>query len=207
MQINNRDNINFKTKIIFSSPQKFRNVCEKIRSNAKHENITFWDVKPEHLTLFLPKNSPLYGYRKILELGYTEGVKSCSAGIVAKKGDNAPLFFHIQDTVANIFDFNSLKSSFKGSNAVLVGSKPQFTISCALFNRIKEICEQQKLPTTIMQGLKQGWETDLAYISETDTLYLCVKNNLKDDYVDSLKKARKVFQTINISPKDIITFL
>lgn len=203
MEITKTDNIAFKTNIKCVSPDYFRHkVWQMIKSSKNYKLINNFDINP---TL---KYNGCRGYRTNITEGYTENIRTCTAGIVANKGEKAPLFMHILNSEKNYKDINLLEEFFHGTNAIIIGSKDTFSYSRAVFDKLKHIAAKKQLPLTIMRGLPLTWQASLAYQSEQDTLYLCVNDNAqKSKYVKNEKMLRQIFKKIEISPTDNIEFL
>ena len=206
MKIHNQQNITFKSKLIFVSPNTYHEVCKNISKSLHYENIQVWDVCPEYFEKTWRLSKVWLGWRKNMEKGFTDGVRSCTAGIAVDKGKPAPFFWHIEDDSDNNEHLKKLKDFIKGTNAIIVGSKSYFLHSTAIFEKFKKYTKSKNLPTTIMQDLKMYWQANLAYDSKDDTLYLCVNNINTDEYVDSRQKLDEVFRKVKISEADEVEF-
>lgn len=202
MKIDNSSSMTFQSKIKFVSPKFFKYKTMQFWRNPACENICHWDIKP------IKSKKMCCGYRKNLELGFTEEVRSCIAGVVAKSGDKAPLFMHILNSNLNNKDAIELKQYFNGTNAILVGSKDEYSYSRVIFEKFKKYASANKLPLTIMQGLAQSWQAGLAYDSSKDTLFLCVNDIINpENYINNKRKLNEIFKKVDISPTDELEFV
>ena len=181
MEINKTNNLNFGTTIRVVSPDCFKEIGEKLMKN-ECEKVANWAIIPKYADDAQNYFKKIWlGYRINAANCYTKGVRSCVSGVVANKkanasgADNASLFMHIENTKSNIENLHYIKPYFEGTNAVLIGSKKHIEFSYPLFSKIESFAKS-KLPTSILKGLIHGWETDVAYLSEQDVLYLTVKH-------------------------------
>lgn len=198
MRIDNNNNISFGTNIKVVSPGCFRRITRKMEKIKGCEIIKDWDVG---------SNSPR-GYRENVNLGGTGHIRSCSAGIITKKGKNAPLFWHIYDSPENLDYFSILEDKMEGENAILVGSKSDYFYSKALYYKFQKALRKKSIPTTILKSLALEWQAFMAYTSKDDTMYLCFTNIDKPyEYVKSWKDLKNIFRKIKISPTDNIEFI
>ena len=198
MQINNKSNLSFGTNIKVVSPRCFRRIANKMEKCADCEIIQDFDIT----------NSSVLGYRENINLGITGSIRSCSAGVIAKKGKNAKLFWHIFDSLENIEAFPILEKKLQGDNAILIGAKSAFFESVELNKKFQEALHKKSIPTTILCDIAFRRQAFIAYTSKEDTLYLSVCHcDYPFKYVKSMKNLKKVFSTIKISPKDNIEFI
>lgn len=204
MKVNKTDNLNFGTNIKVVSPRFYKFKTNDMFSNKNCKFIDYWEIKPcdEYI-----KNG-LYAYRNNVESGFTNNIRSCTAGIISNKKEKASLFFHIFNSEKNLQDLEILKKFFKGNNAILVGSKENVPFSTEIFEELKNSAIKNNLPLTILQLLKKRLEANLAYDSHKDTLFMCVNDVLdKHQYVESMDELKEAFKTVNISDADNIKFL
>ncbi len=206
------DNIAFTSNIKVVSPVFFRDRIAALRASAPCVNICTWDILPRITTQGRNGNQILKSaFSRNMPQGYTQGVRSCTSMLVAERGKKAPLFAHIRNSQENTIRLPLLGNFIHGTNAILVGSKDMFPHSKEVFNTLKEQVQNKQIPLTSLQGLKAVWEAHLAYISDIDTLYLCVNEiqskKGKPDYVRNMKGLSKVFRSVEISPTDKIEFL
>lgn len=191
--------ITFKSNIKIVSPKFFQQQTRKMFRNPECEIIGNFDIIPSIL------QKDFYAYRKDLALGFTQRVRTCTAGVIANKGQNASLFMHILNSKENKKSLDILTDGFHGTNAILIGSKNGFSYSNDIFDKLKRYAKNKNLPVTILKGLATNWEANLAYIAKEDTLYLSVnKITNKSEYVNSIKKLKEVFKKVEISPNDSV---
>lgn len=196
--------ISFGSNIKLVSPRFYQYATRKMFRNPKCEMINNWDIVVSPKC----KNTDYYAYRKNMELGFTNNVRTCTAGVIVNKGENAPFFMHFLNSEENVNHIQDLKKNFKGTNAILVGSKEGFLYSRAVYDKLKKYICGNHVPLTQMQGLNPIWETSIAYNSKNDTLYMCVNvANCRDIYVKTMKQLKAVFQKVEISPYDNIEFV
>ena len=192
------NNISFKSNIRLVSPRYFEKISEKINSQ-KGEFIDCYDLIP-----FLNKIDYL-AFRTNMEKGSTEGVLSCTAGVVARKGENCSLFMHLFNSKENIKNLKIIKKFFSGTNCILIGSKKELPYSKKLFSLIEKQAKKANLPITKMQGLSPSYEANLAYISNEDTLFVCIKDsNISRNYAKNKNDLKKLFDKLLISKNDKI---
>lgn len=197
----NNNSLAFKSNIKFVSPLYFLHKVKQTKKHPMHENITHWNILPTR------NGKKYFGYRENISYGYTRGVKSCTAGVFARNNSDAPLFIHIENTRDNCKNTSILENLIDGSNAILVGSKDEFTFSTLLIEKINKITKKKKIPTTLMQGLNYYWEANLLYEAPNDTLYLCVNNIRKPlEYINNNKTLHNIFKTVSISKTDNIEY-
>lgn len=199
MKVNN-NNINFKSNIVFVSPKGFERVAKKFEKNPNYENIEEWYIVTNKL-----QNR---GFRTDVEDGYTLNIRSCSAGLCAKKEKPAPFFWHIYHSNRNYKNLGVLEEFLEGDNALIVGGKSGIGGSMKIFNKILHMIENKHMPVTILKNQRDVWESQLAYRSKNDTFYLCVNDATNmSKYVKSMSQLQKVFKKVVISPTDNIKFL
>lgn len=206
MKPSNHSDVSFKSNIVFVSPKTYKSICKNFSKNSDCQNIKHWNVNSNFQKL---KCDASYwcGWRKNLKLGYTKGVRSCTAGVAVNQGKPASLFWHIENTKSNRLNLKYLKNSITGTNAIIIGSKEYFRHSKAVFEKFKRYTKSRNLPTSIFQNLHLHWQANLAYHSKSDTLYLCVNNIRKPlEYVNSMNKLKEVFATVQVSQKDNLKF-
>ena len=201
-----KTNTYFKSRIIFVSPKTYQSICKYFRKHKNCEIIHNWHIKPDSFESSWQGKDLWCGWRKNLQIGYTDGVRSCTAGIIANEGNCAPLFWHIENTPENHLYLKELKNSMKGTNAIIVGSKSCFEYSQAIFEKFKKYAKQKNKHLTFFQDLKVNWQANLAYHIKKDTLFLCVNEIKGKEYVNSLKKLQQIFSKIRISPNDKLIF-
>lgn len=209
MNITKQNNISFSSKIIIIPRKEFKKVClYLIEQNKTFENISNFDIVPQlPINLKNIKKIDNSGFRKNVELGITEEIKNCTAGICTKENQNAPFFWHIDSTSRNVKNLPLLTKNLSGDSAIVVGSKDKVINSTFVFNKIVEDLKNKNIPTTIMQGLSSWWETHLAYLAKEDTLYMSV-NDIRTPSicVNSFKDLKKIFDKVEISPNDKLIF-
>lgn len=197
MQISN-NHISFGTSIKFVSPLAFWRVANKIEKINGCQIIEDLDIT----------GNPPFGYRENVDLGGTGFIRSCTAGVTVKKGESAPLFWHIFDCPENINAFPVIENKLKGDNAILIGSKSAYYDSNELGNKFQEALSKKSIPTTILRDIAFRWQAFIAYISKDDTMYLCVSHcNNPFKYVKSMKDLKNVFSSVKISDTDNIEFM
>ncbi len=202
MQVSNTNNLTFQSKIRIVSPQFFQYKSMKMWKNPNCKLIDVWDIIPRYEMKDFP------GYRTNMDLGFTYGVRTCTAGVVVNQGKPASLFMHLLNSSANLKHMSFIKDYFKGTNAILVGSKDNFSYSIQVFNKLKNYTLNNGIPFTIMRRLAREWQANLAYVSKEDTLYLCVNNIIENTrYVKNMKQLQETFKEIEISPTDTVEFL
>ena len=194
----NQNNIAFKTKIVFLSPKGFNKAFGGWK-NKNFANICHFDITNN-------KNDWYSCYRTNIKRGYTKGIKTCTAGVCINKGKKAPLFWHIENKLANIENFPIISNIIKGTNAIIIGSKSNYKLSKALFEKFVEEMKTKNIPTTIMQGTKHS-EAHIMYEATNDTLYICMNDIYKkDNYVKSMENLQQTCDIVKISPNDNIEF-
>lgn len=206
------ENITFTSNIKVVSPVFFRDRIAALQTTAPCVNICTWDILPRTTTQGRSGNLILKSaFSRNMPQGYTQGVRSCTSMLVADKGKKAPLFAHIRNSQENKVRLPLLGNFIHGTNAILVGSKDMFPHSKEVFNTLKEHVQKKQIPITSLQGLRAVWEAHLAYISDIDTLYLCI-NKIQTkkgtpEYIHSMRGLSNVFRSVEISPTDKIEFL
>ena len=199
--------ISFKSKIVFVSTKTYKTICKKLEKTNVCKNIKNWDVCPHSFEEFWLGEDYWCGWRRNVINGYTRGVKTCTAGLCVDKSKPAPLFWHIENTEINHKQVNKLKPFLAGTSAIIVGSKPDFNYSRAIFEKFKRFTKKNNLPTTFFQELKYSWQANLAYTAKDDTLYLNINNiDNPQKHVRSLKDLYNTFLKVKISPRDNLEF-
>lgn len=202
MEIENNSSLTFQSNIKFVSPRFYKYKTGEMFKQKNCEIIGNWEILPK------TDKKDFYAYRTNMNLGFTNRVRTCTAGIVANKGNNASLFMHVLNSSDNLNYGNLLKKYFQGTNAILIGSKNGFTHSPQVFEKLQKFALNNHLPLTVMKGLNKIWEANLAYCSDEDTLYLCVNNIINpSEYINKPPKLKKVFRKVQISPKDNVEYL
>ena len=198
MEINsNRNNLTFGTRLVVVSPKGLSEVRSKYK---KFTNIF-------HYNILTNINNNLYNcYQQNVKRGYTSGVKTCTAGVCVKKGQKAPLFWHIENTKYNMENFPILGKLIEGKNAVIIGSKKGYQYSSEMFHNFAEHIKQKNIPSTIIKGTKNS-EVELFYLAPQDTLYMCIRDIWqRDKHVSSMQDLLKACDTVQISQTDSIEF-
>ena len=194
----NQNNTAFKTRIIFLSPKGFNKVFAGWK-NKKFTNICHFDITNNEKDWYSC-------YKTNIAKGITSGIRTCTAGVCVNKGEKAPLFWHVENTLKNIEKFPILSKLIKGTNAIIIGSKSKYKYSKELFEKFAEEMNTKKIPTTIIQGTKQA-EANMMYKSSSDTLYVCMSDIYKNDnYVKSMEDLQNTCDIVKISPSDSIEF-
>ena len=202
MQTVYSSNVSFGTNIYFISRRGMARIVKKMKKSPEYEQIDAWRIRPYN------RDMSTLGYRTNCSLVSTYGVKSCSSGVSVKRGENAPYFWHIEDTCNNIIHLKDIRGLTDCDNVILFGSKTKYNLSKNLFKRFESFIKKDNVPATILGGLSLHWQIDAAYISKADTLFLCVTEITLSipQRVDSMKKLKKVFEKIKISPTDKLNF-
>lgn len=194
-------NQSFTSRIKILAPQKFETVLSEIRKKnvGNYHNIDRWMVnRPNEL-----------GYKTNFANGYTLGIRSCTGLLVKdEQANNASIMAHLLNCSENIQALPLINKFIQGKNAILVGAKCLHEFSIELFDKIKQLIENKKIPLTIMRDLKPNWEIDMAYKGEEDTLYMCIREirMIKPDFVNNMEKLKEAFKTLKISNADTISF-
>ena len=192
------NDISFKSNIRIVSPKRFEKVSQKIFHN-NGELINCYDLDT------CLGGIDFQAYRTKMKAGFTKGVRSCTCGLIVAKDKKTSSFFHLFNSIENILHLNKIKNLFNGNNSILIGGKEVCPESAKLFNNVNNIAEKSKLPTTIMYNLANRFEADVAYLSNKDTLYLCVKDIFEpNNYVKNIEDLKLVFKELKISEKDNI---
>lgn len=194
----NQNNITFKTRIVFLSPKGFRKVFGAWK-NKNFANICHFDITNN-------ENDRFSCYKTNIKRGYTKGIKTCTAGVCVNKGEKAPLFWHIENTHANIENFPIISNIIQGTNAIIIGSKNNYKHSKELFEKFVEEMKCKSIPTTLIQGTKHS-EAHMMYESTNDALYVCINDIYKkDNYVKSIEDLQNTCDFLKISQNDSIEF-
>lgn len=208
MQVHNTNCVNFKSTIRIVSKNSFDSIHQEMLGNENYENIREWEIIPEWFGK--PEETSLrnwIGYRRNVVSGGSLGVFSCTGGVVANKGEKAPLMFHIENTRENNNNINLLKDLFKGTNAILVGSKNCYEYSQPNFAKLKKLAENKKIPISFFQNLRSGWGGNFAYFSDSDTLYLAFNNiNSRFFRIETLEDLQQICKVV-ISKADTLDIL
>ena len=192
------DGLAFKSRIVFLSPKGLRKVAEQYR-NKDLAYIVHYNILPDAPVL---SNC----YRQNVKVGITNGVKTCSSGICVEKGQEAPLFWHVEDNSFNMENLPLLTNLIQGTNAIIIGAKENYKLSCEMFDKFVEQLHLKNIPTTIIKGTKTS-EADLLYEAKKDTLYVCMRDIYqKDHYVKSKLDLDKTCDVVKISPTDSVEF-
>ena len=190
--------ISFKSNIRIVSPKRFEKISQNIfRNNG--ELISCYNLDTCYGGI------DFQAYRTMMKAGFTKGVRSCTSGLIVSKDKKTSSFFHVFNSIENILHLNKIKNLFDGNNCILIGGKEVCPESAELFNEVNSIAKKTKLPTTIMYNLANTFEANIAYLSNKDTLYLCVKDIFKqNNYAKNIKDLKLVFKEFQISEKDNI---
>lgn len=206
MNIQPSNNTSFKSKIKVLHINDFDKVTDMLERSGNCKYISNYRIVPK-------SDYPcFYGYRQNIKKAYTNDIRSCTAGLVADvKKKIAPLFFHLYDCVENIDSASVLADIAKGSNAFIAGSKDKYQYSTPLFEKLKQIIRDKKIPMTILQALNLYWQAHLAYDSESDSVYLSVEKQgcyipKSPTCVKSMTELKEVFKHVCISPVDTVEF-
>lgn len=204
MKINStNNNINFESRIKIIGPKKYSKKISQMSRSANYENISQWFIYPE-FTL----GGSSKAYRKHITQGSTENIRSCTAGLITKEKNPAPLFFHLYDCAENINFCSILDTHMMGTNGFLLGSRKQFKESPILFKAIKKMIDNNKISLTFFEDFKNNWEASIAYNSIKDEIYICIKDILDPSkHIKNLQELQNAFSKIQISPKDTIEFI
>ena len=192
------NNLTFKSRIVFLSPKGLDEIKRKyIKKDMSYLfNYNILSDKPNLANC----------YRQNVKVGYTEHVKTCTFGVCADKGKNAPLFWHVEDNAYNMEKFPILANLIKGTNAIIVGSKKNYKLSCEMIDRFIEKMNSENIPTTIIKGTKTS-EASMLYESNKDTLYVCMQDIYKKDkHVKSAEDLQEACDVVKVSPTDSLEF-
>lgn len=192
------NNVSFKSNIRIVSPKRFDIL-----------SLKFYQKNAEFIYQYNLDSCfggiDYQAYRTQMKMGFTKGVRSCTAGLIVANDKKSSSFFHLFNSVENILNLNKIKKIFNGNNCILIGGKEACPDSIELFNEINNNAKKSQLPTTLMCNLANAFEADIAYSSKKDTLYLCVKNIFnKQKYAKNQKDLKLLFKQFEISPKDKI---
>lgn len=203
MNIASIKNLNFKSHIKVVSPKDYNNVVKELEVDTRYDDIMEYFIKP--LCIF---PDSFKAYRTNVLKGSTEEIRSCTAGLVFDKKSEAPLFFHIYDDSSNINNLSVIEPYMKGENAILIGSRTKFKKSRELFKTIEKMLDSKSIPMTVFEDFENTWEADMAYDSQKDEVYLCVKDIMNPKmYVKTMDELLKAFKRVQISSRDTIEFL
>lgn len=191
---NNINNVAFKSNIKIVSPKRFEKISHKLFA----KNAELIDIYEFNNALGDP-------YRTNMTSGFTNRVRSCTAGLVASKDKKAPLFMHLFNNETSIKYLDRIKNFFHGTNCILIGSKKCSPHSTQVFDAVENIAVQSQLPVTKMKGLSPRFEADIAYNSKNDTMFLCVKDAFNhNSYAETEDDLRLLFDEVQVSEKDKI---
>lgn len=203
MKIDSVTNLNFKSNIKVVSPNQYNKIVKDMEADTRYDDILEYFIKP----LFIYPDS-FKAYRTNLSKGSTEEIRSCTAGLVFDKNQKVPLFFHIYDDNSNIRDLGVIEPYMKGENAILIGSRTKFKKSRELFQAIERLLNLKSIQLTVFEDFENTWEADVAYDSQKEEVYLCVKDIMNPKmYVKTMDELLKAFKRVQISSKDTIEFL
>lgn len=152
-------NIAFKSRIVFLSPKGLSNVVKKYKNIA---NICNFEITGSNMGWY-------NCYKLNVKRGYTQGVRTCTAGVCINKGENAPIFWHVENTLKNLERFPMLTNFIKGtksSEADLFYDAEKDTLYLCLHD-VKEKSNYVRS----MQDLHQS--CDIVKISPTDSVEFC----------------------------------
>lgn len=201
MEVNNQNNLAFKTNIRVVSPNRFRYVVDELYKKGPLEQIVQFDIVPAI------KNPVFKAFLTKINNVYTKHIRTCTGVLVANKGKEASLFGHFYNSQENVRNSKKLEEYIFGTNAILIGSKRWFMDSAEVFNAFNEKIKKRNIPRTIMKSLNINYEANMAYTAENDELILCVKNAFNPkEYVHDMADLKKVFGRVKISPTDTIQF-
>ena len=196
--INYSNNFTFKSRILFLSPKGFG----KVFSEYNKKNVA------NICDCFITDNERAWdsGYRTNIKYAYTSGVKTCTAGVCANKGENASLFWHVENSYNNLEKFPMLAKFINGTNAIIIGSKKHFKNSTEMFDKFVKQAQHKNIPTTIIKGTKDS-EVRMLFDAIQDTLYVCMNNIFrKENYVCSMEELKQTCDIVEITPADCVEF-
>jgi len=203
------NNPTFTSHIKVVSPAFFNSKVAAMCERGLCTNINTWNIIPGKSETNRIGNEVLKSaFSTNMERGYTKGVRSCTSMLVANKGHNASVFEHIRNSLYNLANLPLLEKFINGTNAIIIGSKNMFPHSKEVFQAMQKQAADKRLPTTILQGLKNDWEAHVAYNSIEDTLYLAV-NQIQNplEYIMENTGLKRIFKQVKISPTDDIEFI
>ena len=193
-------NISFGTNIKFVSPRDF----QAIRLKYPLRNVVLnYTISPN------AENSKKC-YRINENMCATLGIRTCIGVNIADLENKTSSFSaHLFHSAKNYNNLNLIKPLIKGNNAVIIGKRQDdYAFSSEILNELSTFCNDAKLKTTKMCGLKYGYEADMAYDGESDSLFLCVsKINNKKKYVNNQERLKYAFKNISIESCDNVQFI
>lgn len=203
MRINGSNQTSFKSNIKIVAPNQFQKIVQSMEKEDGYDAIFQWEIVPDFV-----KFKQFKSYRTDAQLVSTEGIRSCTGGVVANRGKNASLAMHIGDTETNLKNINILEPYIRGTNAILIGSKSQFEHSPVVYRKIKNMIQRNKIPLTEFRRLQLRMEANYAYDSQSDTLFLSI-NDIQNPniFVKTMQELKSAFRHVKISRKDTIEFL
>ena len=165
MRISFTNNLEFKSKIYVLSPEAFNHVKKRINKKQSCERIENWYIRPDLDVENFDGNKYWYAYRKNVDCGYTEGIRTCTGGIAVNKGKKAPIFWHVLNSETNKENLSIITNNIEGTNVFMVGAKNKYKNSFSNFHKIfMKVCAN-KIPITALKGLSKTWEANIAYES------------------------------------------
>ena len=203
MNINPTKNLNFKSNIYVISPKDYDNLTSDMSKDLEYKNIFNWtiDEKDDELVKFR-------AYRTNSNLISTEDVRSCTLLHCVDKGNSAPLTLHAYNSKENLENLSRLEPYVKGTNAFIMGSKSEYEYSSLIFDACEEITQKEKMPVTIFKDINRYWQASMAYISKTDSIFVCISEIMNPrNFVKNMEELTKIFKTIKISPTDTLEFI
>ena len=203
MKVQNINNVNFKMNIKVVSPKDYDRINDELAKTRNMEEVFNWEIVPAG---FLENR--FRAYRTDVDLASTDGVRSCTGGVI-RKDNKASVFFHIGDTRDNLKNINCILPFMQGESAFMVGARSKYDYSGLLFNKLRKfINEDNKIPLTYMEDFNDHWEAGFTYDALKDELILCVKDILNPKkYVKNMEELLGAFKKVVVSPNDTIEFL
>ena len=190
----------FGTNIKFVSPKDF----QAVRLKYPIRNFVLgYTLSPK------AKNSTKC-YRINKNKCFTQGIRTCIGINIADLENKTSSFFaHLFHSAKNYNNLNLTKPLIKGNNAVIIGKRQDdYAFSSEILNKLLNFCNDAKLKTTKLCGLKYGYEADMAYDGNSDSLFVCVsKINNKKKYVSKQERLKYAFKNISIASCDNVQFI
>ena len=203
MNINPIKNLNFKSNIYVVTPKDYENLTDEMSKNPEYKNIYNFLIgkKDDEFIKFR-------AYRTNSNLISTEDVRSCTLLHCINKGNCAPLTLHAYDSKENLENLPRLEPYVKGTNAFIMGSKSEYEFSSLIFDTCEKMINKEKIPVTIFKDLDKYWQASMAYISKTDSIFVCISEIMNPrNFVKNMEELIKIFKTVKLSPTDRIEFI